>query len=155
MKSLVCMVNEDLRGRAPSAVADTALTKQVQKLLASLEAFPESRRLVSSLFSVLRFYVTHEPDAWSILTTPEAVRILFDAMQAHAHENEIMEDGLLIFMELSNNAKYRQIIRASMPVYGLDMLATFQARIDQGSPGHRTLESLSRRLNGGGIQSTY
>jgi len=155
MKALVGMVNEDL-GSAPSAVADTALTKQVQKLLASLEASPESRRLVSSSFSVLRFYVSHEPDACIILTTPEAVRILFDAMQAHADENEVMEDGLLIFMGLTKEAKDRDLIRRALPVYVLEMLSTFQARIDQGSPGHRTLGSLSRRLSGGGgVKSTF
>jgi hypothetical protein len=152
MKSLVEMINEDMQ--APSAVADTALTKQVHKLLASLEASPESRRLVSSSFSVLRFYVAHEPDACTILTTSKAVRILFDSMQAHADENETMEDFLMIFMGLTK-AKDRQTITTALPVYGLDMLATFQARIDQGSPAHRTLESLIRRLSGGSIKSTF
>jgi len=153
MKALVGMVNEDL-GSAPSAVADTALTKQVQKLLVSLKASPESRRLVSSSFSVLRFYVS-QPDACIILTTPEAVRILFKAMQAHSDENEVMEDGLLIFMGLTKEAKDRDLIRRALPIYGLKMLSTFQARIDQGSPGHPTLESLSRRLSGGGVKSTF
>ena len=140
MKSLVEMINEDMQ--APSAVADSALTKQVKMLLASLEASPGSRRLASSSFSVLRFYVAHEPDACTILTTPEAIRILFDAMQAHEDENETMEDFLLIFMEMTEKAKGRETIRRSLPVYGLDMLATFQARIDQGSPAH----VLSRRM---------
>jgi hypothetical protein len=149
------MVSEDLKAQAPLAVANMALTKQVHKVLASLEASPESRRLVSSSFSVLRFYVAHEPDACNILTTHEAVRILFDAMQAHVDENEIMEDGLLIFMGLTERAKNREMIRSALPVYGLNILATFQARIDQGSPGHHTLESLSQRLSGGGIKSTY
>lgn len=152
MESLMVMVREDLKTPDSPAVAKTALKKQVHKLLASLEAFPESRRLVSSSFSVLRFYVAYEPDACNILTTAEAVRILFDAMQAHVDENEIIEDGLLILMGLTETAKNREMIRSALPVYGLNILATFQARIDRGSPGHRTLDSLKRRLSEGGIK---
>lgn len=158
MATLMGMVSEDLKGPITSGLnTDTELTKQVRLLLASLERSRQSRRLVTSSFSVLRFYVAHEIEAHTILTTSEAVRILFDAMQAHAEENEIMEDGLLIFMGLTKKAKDREAVRRALPVYALNMLATFQARIDLGSPGHRTLESLSRRLigGGGGVKSTF
>lgn len=129
-----------------SSSPDKALSKQVGKLLRSLEQSPGSRRLVTSGLSVLRYYAAHEPDTRPLLITPYAVRVIWDAMQTHPSENDILEDGLNIFMHLTKSLKDRAIVRESLPVYGLQLLQSFKARVDRGSSGYRTLDSLSRRL---------
>lgn len=162
MKTLVGLVNKDFdtvldkskgkdmrsssaaAGSSSSSSPDKALNKQVGKLLRSLEQSPGSRRLVTSGLSVLRYYAAHEPDTHPLLTTPDGVRVIWDAMQAHPSENDILEDGLNILMHLTKSSKDRAMVRESLPVYGLQLLQSFKARVDRGSSGY--LDSLSRRL---------
>jgi hypothetical protein len=126
----------------------TPLSKKVGDLLARLEKSPESQCCTSSSFSVLRYIAGHEPAAYAQLTTPKAIRIIWDTMQVHSCQNDVWEDGLAILMHLTKKRKDREVVRQALPVYALDLLDNLKKRTDEGSQAFVGLESLIRLLGG-------
>ena len=154
MKTLVGLVNEDLaaaqdnslKTKSQPAVVDPALVKQIKDLLSSFEKTPLNRRLVTSGMGVLRYYACHEEDAHPLLTTPEAVRILWDTMQLHFEENDCLEDFVTILMCLTEKAEERASMQQGLPLYGIQLLAKCRHRVDKGSRAHRALSVLIKRM---------
>jgi len=154
MKSLVCMVNDDLAALlhqstvpAHSPILHGAVGVQIQNILAILDESLTCKHLVASAFNALRFEAAiSQEDTQELLTSPKALCTLFGAMDKHMNENDIIEEGLLILLSLTCDMGCRERVRQAMPANGLEAFDIFQARVDHGSAGHRMIKSLKQRL---------